>query len=146
MINRTVLVGRLTRDPELKYTGNGIPVATFTLACDRPKRRDAEGERQTDFIRCVAWRQSAEFLSNYGSKGRLTGVDGRIQVRQYEASDGQQRTSVEVVANSVQLLDRKPEGTEANSSPNTTPSEAPSNEAFENGTNTFEPDDNDMPF
>lgn len=146
MINRTVLVGRLTRDPELKFTPNGIATTTFTLACDRPKRRDAEGEPKTDFIRCVAWRQSAEFITSYGSKGRVVGVDGRVQVNQWTDNDEKRHTMTEVLAERVQLLDPRPEGTSASSSPNTTPSEAPSNEAFENGTNTFEPDDNDMPF
>ncbi|HIE52628.1 MAG TPA: single-stranded DNA-binding protein [Armatimonadetes bacterium] len=91
MVNRIVLVGRLTRDPELRYTPNGVPVAQFRIAVDRPFR-NARGERETDFINVVAWRQSAEFVHQYLSKGRLVGVDGRLQIRSYTTQDGQQRT------------------------------------------------------
>ena len=111
MINRTVLVGRLTQDPELRHVGDGTAVANFTLAVDRSAKKDESGEKPVDFIRCVAWRQSAEFLSNYGSKGRVVGVDGRIQVRQWTDDDEQKHTMTEVVAERVQLLDRKPADT-----------------------------------
>jgi len=104
MINRVVLIGRLTRDPELRYTPSGLPVATFTLAVNRPFK-NAQGERQTDFIRCVAWRQQAEFVANYLTKGRLTAVDGRLQIREWTTQDGQRRTSAEVVADNVTGLE-----------------------------------------
>ena len=103
MINNIVLVGRLTRDPELKYTPSGTAVATFTLAINRRFNKE-----QTDFVDIVAWRQSAEFIANYGGKGRLTGVEGRIQVRTYETKEGQKRKVMEVIADHVQLLDKAP--------------------------------------
>lgn len=105
-LNRVVLIGRLTRDPELKYTPSGVPVANFTIAVDRNVAPNAQGEKETDFIPCVAWRQSAEFAGNYLQKGRLVAVDGRIQVRRYQTQDGQSRTSTEVVCERVQGLDR----------------------------------------
>lgn len=105
-INRVVLVGRLTRDPELKYTPSGVPVAHFTVAVDRNQAPNAQGEKETDFIPCVAWQKSAEFAANYLQKGRLVGVDGRIQVRRYQTQDGQNRTFTEVVCDRLQGLDR----------------------------------------
>lgn len=101
MFNRVVLVGRLTRDPELKYTPNGTAVATFSLAINRKFNRE-----ETDFIDVVAWRQNAEFCANYGSKGRLTLVEGRIQVRTYETQEGQKRKVTEVVADELRFLDK----------------------------------------
>jgi single-strand DNA-binding protein len=101
-----VLIGRLTRDPELKYTPNGTAVAQFTLAVDRNVSANAQGERETDFIDCVAWRQSAEFAANYLHKGRLVGVEGRLQVRRWQAQDGSPRSKTEVVCDRVQGLDR----------------------------------------
>lgn len=87
MLNRIVLIGRLTQDPELRYTKNGIAVASFTLAVDR-RYKNAEGERETDFIDVVVWRQQAENCANYLSKGKLCAVDGSLQLRSYEAKDG----------------------------------------------------------
>lgn len=101
MFNRVVLVGRLTRDPELKYTPNGTAVATFSLAVNRKFNRE-----ETDFIDVVAWRQTAEFCANYGSKGRLTLVEGRLQVRTYETQEGQKRKVTEVVADELRFLDK----------------------------------------
>lgn len=101
MLNRTILIGRLTRDPELKYTPQGTAVCTFSLAVDRKFNKD-----ETDFINCVAWRQSAEFIATYGGKGRLVAVEGRIQVRSYENKDGDKRKATEVVADDVRLLDK----------------------------------------
>jgi single-strand DNA-binding protein len=108
MINRIVLVGRLTADPELRYTGSGVPVVTFRLAVDR-SFTDASGERQTDFINIVAWRQRAEFAANYLGKGRLVAVDGRLQIRQWTTQDGQRRQTAEVVADELSPLDRRRE-------------------------------------
>lgn len=104
MLNRIILIGRLTRDPELRYTGQGTPVTTLRIAVDRPKSKD--GEKQTDFIDVVAWRQSAEFAANYLTKGRLISVDGRLQTRTWVAQDGTKRWSSEVVADNIQGLDR----------------------------------------
>lgn len=114
MINSIVLVGRLTRDPELRYTPNGRAVAGFTLAVDRrfPNQR---GERETDFVDIVVWGKTAETCANYLTKGRLTGVEGRLQIRSYE-KDGQRRRVAEVVADNVTFLDR---GNRASSGGNT---------------------------
>lgn len=108
MLNRVILIGRLTRDPELKYTASGIAVANFSLAVDRPKKSGAE--KETDFINIVTWRQSAEFAANYLTKGRLISVEGRLQVRSWVAQDGTKRYATEVVADSVNGLDRPKEG------------------------------------
>ena len=105
MLNRIVLIGRVTADPELRYTGSGIPVANFRLAVDRPFS-SASGERQTDFINIVAWRQRAEFAANYLTKGRLVAVDGRLEIREWTTQEGQRRRTAEVVADQVQGLDR----------------------------------------
>jgi single-strand DNA-binding protein len=105
MYNRIILIGRLTRDPELRYVPSGAPVASFTLAVDRPFR-DQQGNRETDFIDVVAWRKLAEQVSQYMSKGRMVAVEGRLQIRSYEAQDGQKRKVAEVVADGVRFLDR----------------------------------------
>lgn len=106
MINSTVLVGRLTRDPELKYTGNNIAVASFSLAVNRDFK-DANGERETDFINCVIWRQQAENLANWAKKGALIGITGRIQTRSYENQQGQRIYVTEVVAENFQMLESR---------------------------------------
>ncbi len=105
MLNRIVLIGRLTREPELRFTSAGTAVANFTLAVDR-QRPNSQGEREADFIRIVVWGKQAETCSNYLSKGRLVAVDGRLQISKYQGQDGQNRTSAEVVAESVRFLDR----------------------------------------
>ncbi len=105
MYNRIILIGRLTRDPELRYVPSGAPVASFTLAVDRPFR-DQQGNRETDFIDIVAWRKLAEQVSQYMSKGRMVAVEGRLQIRSYETQDGQKRKVSEVVADGVRFLDR----------------------------------------
>lgn len=108
-MNHIVLIGRLTRDPELRYTPNGVAVSNFDLAVDRPTT-NAQGERETDFIRIVAWQKQAELCANYLKKGRLVGVEGRLQIRGYETQDGQKRRVAEVVASFVQFLDRGDSG------------------------------------
>lgn len=115
MVNKVFLVGRLCTDPELKYTPSGIAVANFRVAVDRPFA-NASGERETDFIDVVTWRQNAEFVNTYLTKGRLVLVEGRLQVRQWQTPDGQRRRNTEVVADHVRALDRpreKSEGGEA---------------------------------
>lgn len=104
MMNRVVLVGRLTKDPDLRYTPNGVPVATFTLAVNRTFTNQ-QGEREADFINCVIWRRPAENVANYLKKGSLAGVDGRIQSRSYDGQDGKRVYVTEVVADSVQFLE-----------------------------------------
>lgn len=108
--NKIILIGRLTRDPELRYTPNGTPVAHFTLAVDR-RRPSKEGERETDFIDIVAWQKLAEICQQFLGKGRLVAVEGRLQIRNYETQDGQKRKAVEVIANEMQILD-KPKNTD----------------------------------
>ncbi|MFT8318091.1 MAG: single-stranded DNA-binding protein [Sporolactobacillus sp.] len=106
MINRVVLVGRLTKNPELRYTPNGVAVTSFTLAIDRPFSNQ-QGEREADFIPVVVWRRQAENAANYLLKGSLTGVDGRIQTRSYENNEGRRVYVTEVIADSVQFLEPK---------------------------------------
>ncbi|MDO4581420.1 MAG: single-stranded DNA-binding protein [Bacillota bacterium] len=103
MLNRVVLIGRLTRDPELRYTQSGVAVASFTLAVDR-NFKNAAGERETDFIDITVWRQQAENCANYLSKGKLAAVDGSLRLRTYEAQDGSKRKACEVVADNVRFL------------------------------------------
>jgi single-strand DNA-binding protein len=105
-MNTIILIGRLTRDPELRYTQQGTPVASFTLAVDRPFT-NAQGQKDADFIDCVAWRKLGETVGNHLSKGRLVAVEGRLQIRSYEAQDGTKRRAAEVVADSVQFLDSR---------------------------------------
>ena len=105
MLNRIVLIGRLTADPELRYTNSGTAVATFTLAVDRA-RPNQNGERETDFINIVVWQKQAETCAQYLHKGRLAAVDGRLQIRSYENREGQKVRVAEVVAESVRFLDR----------------------------------------
>lgn len=112
MMNKVILIGRLANDPELKYTPSGIPVTTFRLAVDRPLSAEARQngqEKQADFIDIVAWRQAAEFASNYLGKGRLVAVDGRLQIRQYTAQDGTNRRVAEVVVDQLKSLERPKE-------------------------------------
>lgn len=104
-MNRVTLVGRLTKDPELKYTASNIAVISFTVAVDRTYK-NANGEKQTDFINCVVWRKQAENMAKYTHKGSLIGIDGRIETRSYD-KDGQKVYVTEVIADSVQFLDTK---------------------------------------
>lgn len=105
-LNRVVLTGRLTRDPELKYTSNGTAVANGTIACNRPFK-NRQGENEADFINFVVWKKPAESLANYMNKGSMIGLDGRLQSRSYENKNGQMVYVTEVVADSVQFLESK---------------------------------------
>lgn len=106
MLNQVVLIGRLTHDPELRYTaGSGVPVTTFTLAVDRPFTNQ-QGEREADFIKIVTWRKQAENCANYLKKGSQCAVSGRLQIRSFDDSQGVRRKVAEVVANDVRFLDR----------------------------------------
>ncbi|MDG4969280.1 single-stranded DNA-binding protein [Lactococcus lactis] len=143
MINNVVLVGRITRDPELRYTPQNQAVATFSLAVNR-QFKNANGEREADFINCVIWRQQAENLANWAKKGTLIGVTGRIQTRNYENQQGQRVYITEVVADSFQMLESKGgtkqnEESQNNTAPNLareTPHEIPGTEIS----------DDDLPF
>jgi len=120
MLNHIVLMGRLTRDPELRRTGSGVAVASFTLAVDRDFGNRESGEKETDFIDIVAWRNTAEFVSKYFSKGRMACVSGRLQIRNWQDKDGNKRRSAEVVADNVYFGDSKRDG-------------APSSQGFDSG-------------
>lgn len=137
MLNRTILVGRLTKDPDLRYTPNGVPVATFTLAVNRPFTNQ-QGEREADFINIQVWRKTAESAANYLRKGSLAGVDGRIQTRNFEGQDGKRVYITEVVAESVQFLEPKKDNQQRN--------EQRSEDPFSNDGQTIDISDDDLPF
>jgi single-strand DNA-binding protein len=109
MLNKVILIGRLTKDPELRFTTSGIAVATFTIAVDRPFANQ-QGQRETDFIRIKVWRKLAEVVANNLGKGRLVAVDGRLQVSSYDAQDGTRRYETNVIADDVRFLDWPKEG------------------------------------
>lgn len=110
MLNRIILMGRLTKDPELRTTRSGATVASFSLAVDRDFKDKSTGEKTTDFIDCIAWRNTAEFVSRYFSKGRMAVVVGSLQIRAWEDKDGNKRRTAEVIAESVYFGDSKREG------------------------------------
>ncbi|HEP1437513.1 single-stranded DNA-binding protein ssb [Streptococcus pyogenes] len=116
MINNVVLVGRMTKDAELRYTASQVAVATFTLAVNR-RFKEQNGEREADFINCVIWRQSAENLANWAKKGTLIGITGRIQTRNYENQQGQRVYVTEVVAESFQVLESRNQQQSGQSNP-----------------------------
>ena len=107
MLNHITIMGRLTRDPELRRTGSGIAVASFTVAVDRDFGSRDGGEKETDFIDCVAWRQTGEFVSKYFTKGRMIVVSGRLQIRSWTDKDGNKRRTAEVVADNCYFGDSK---------------------------------------
>ena len=106
MLNKIIIMGRLTRDPELRRTGSGTAVTSFSLACDRDFKSQS-GEKETDFIEIVAWKNTAEFVSKYFSKGRMAVVEGRLQIRDWTDKAGNKRTTAEVVADNVYFADSK---------------------------------------
>ena len=162
MLNRIVLIGRLTQDPELRYTNSGTAVATFSLAVDRA-RPNQNGERETDFINIVVWQKQAETCAQYLHKGRLAAVDGRLQIRSYDNREGQKVRVAEVVAESVRFLDRGDNNGSSSSGNNggnnnhsqSGGSRAPSRPAstsnydddpFADDTQTIDINDDDLPF
>ena len=110
MLNHIVIMGRLVRDPELRRTGSGVAVTSFSLAVDRDFGKNENGEKETDFIDCVAWRQTGEFVSKYFAKGRMAVVSGRLQIRSWTDKEGNKRRTAEVVADNVYFGDSKREG------------------------------------
>ena len=106
MLNKIIIMGRLTRDPELRRTGSGTAVTSFSLACDRDFKSQS-GDKDTDFIEVVAWKNTAEFVSKYFSKGRMAVVEGRLQIRDWTDKSGNKRTTAEVVADNVYFADSK---------------------------------------
>ncbi len=151
MLNKVVLIGRLTRDPELRYTpGNGVAVCNFGLAVERPFT-NRQGEREVDFINIVTWRNVAETCANHLGKGRLVAVDGRIQVRSYEDNEGQKKTFVEVVGENVKFLDWPKDQSRSSSSENREPSrdsnrDSTSRDGFGIGGEEYHVDEDDVPF
>lgn len=107
MLNHITLMGRMVRDPELRSTQSGTPVCSFTLACDRDFKTKDSGEKETDFIDCVAWRSTAEFVSKYFTKGRMIALDGRLQAQNWTDRDGNKRVSTEIVAENAYFADSK---------------------------------------
>jgi single-strand DNA-binding protein len=142
MINRVILVGRITKDPEIRYTSNNIATVSFTIACNRTYT-SANGETQTDFINCVAWRNQAEFLSRYVKKGYLVGVEGRIQTRSYQANDNTTRYVTEVVCDSVQNLQAR--NSESGNNYQAQPTNT-QNQKVESEANFSDITDDDLPF
>lgn len=116
MLNRVILIGRLTKDPELRYAPSGVAVTQFTLAVDRPYSGE---NKETDFIPTVAWRQLAETVANYVRKGRLVAVEGRMQVRNYENNEGKRVFVTEVIAENVRFLDTNKDGSQSAAKPDT---------------------------
>ncbi len=110
MLNRIVLMGRLVADPELRTTPSGVTVATFRVACDRDFKNKQTGERETDFVNVVVWRQTAEFVSRYFSKGRMAVIEGRLQIRNYTDRENNKRSVAEVVAENVYFGDSRRDG------------------------------------
>ena len=136
MLNKVSLVGRLCKDPELRYLGNGTAVANFTLAVNRTFK-NKNGEREADFINIVVWRKQAENVANYTHKGSLVAVAGRIQTRSYEGKDGQRRYITEVVAEEVHFLDSKKQSNNSNYS---------SSSDLPDGLYPLDGDEDDLPF
>lgn len=149
MINRVILVGRLTKNPEFRTTPSGVNVATFTLAVNRTFT-NAQGEREADFINCVVFKKQAGNVNKYLSKGKLAGVDGRIQSRSYENKEGQRVFVTEVVTDSVQFLEPKNNGQANNVSKGQQPgtnNQRPSNDnPFANSNGPIDIKDDDLPF
>lgn len=140
MLNSITLMGRLVADPELRRTGSGIAVASMTIAVDRDYSGKDSGEKETDFIDIVAWRQTAEFASKYFAKGRMMAVHGRLQIRTWTDKDGNKRKSAEVLADSVYFADSKKESDSAGTRYQSTAPAQPAN--FE----TLDYDDGQLPF
>jgi single-strand DNA-binding protein len=114
MLNNITIMGRMTADPELRRTNSGVPVASFTLAVDRDFK-NGNGEKETDFIECVAWKNTAEFVSKYFGKGRMAVVSGRLQIRSWNDKDGNKRRTAEIVADNVYFGDSKNDNGNQNS-------------------------------
>lgn len=116
MLNRTIMMGRLTRDPELRHTQSGTAVCSFSIACDRDFK-NASGEKDTDFFDCVAWRQTAEFVSQYFTKGRMAAVTGRLQNRSWTDNEGNKRRTTELIIDNIYFGDSKPKDAGAGEPP-----------------------------
>ena len=142
MLNHIVIMGRLTRDPELRYTQSQTPVVSFSVAVDRDFGGRDGGEKQTDFIDCVAWRSTAEFVSKYFRKGSMVVVSGRLQIRDWQDRDGNKRRSAEVVADNVYFGESKRREDGGNSYDSNRGASAPARSGFEE----LSDDDGELPF
>ena len=141
MLNHITIMGRLTRDPEMRTTQSGVAVASFTLAVDRDFGGRDGGEKQTDFIDCTAWQHTAEFVSKYFSKGRMAVVSGRLQIDNYTDNDGNKRKSAKVVADNIYFGDSKKDGATGGQS-----DEAASFTPAPSGFVTVDVDNSELPF
>ena len=163
MLNHIVIMGRLTRDPELRYTANNIPVAAFTVAVDRDYSNKDGGQKETDFINCVAWRSTAEFVQKYFAKGSMIVVSGRLQIRDYSDKSGNKRTAAEINADNVYFGESKRRddggdygrgndygGSRGSDYSRSESYRAPSRDSFENARTSFREispeEDGDLPF
>lgn len=152
MLNKIIIMGRLTRDPELRSTQNGTAVAFFTLAVDRDGKDKQTGERAVDFIDCVAWRQTAEFVSRYFSKGRMAVVEGRLQLRDWTDKEGNKRRAAEVMVGSIYFGDSKRDAEAAGTFTGGYSSPAPTGGAYApppsmgDQFSELEEDDGELPF
>lgn len=157
-MNKVFLIGRLTRDPELRYTSSNLPVATFSLAVNR-NFTGQSGERETDFINIVVWRKQAENVKNYLTQGSQVAIDGRIQTRSYDGEDGKKRYITEVVADNVEFLGSKGSGSSSNSSmtnsnnditpsdfSDSMPTTSVKNDPFSDFGSSIEINDDELPF
>ncbi|MGG0757299.1 single-stranded DNA-binding protein [Brevibacillus laterosporus] len=139
MLNRVILIGRLTKDPDMKYTPNGVAVTTFTIAVDR-RFSGQGGEKETDFIGIVAWRQLADLCTNYLRKGKQCAVEGRLQTRSYDNKEGKKVFVTEVIAENVQFLSSQ------GSEPSVNKKTSPSNDPFSDTGKPINISDDDLPF
>lgn len=143
MLNKAIIIGRLTRDPELRYTQSNVPVCSFSLAVERD-RKDQNGNRQTDFIDCVAWNKQAEFVSQWFSKGKMAIVVGRIQSRNWQDKNGNKRTSIEVNCDEITFGESKK--SEIHASESNSSNVPQSYEVPENDFTELSESDDDVPF
>lgn len=156
MLNRIILMGRLVADPELRQTPNGVSVASFRIAVDRNYQSKETGERQADFISCVAWRQTGEFISRYFQKGRMIALEGSLQTRNYEDKTGAKRTAYEVIVDQAYFADSKPAGGQTSAGTTPFPTQPPQFEEPQRGNSLsvgdfgnfeeIDTDDGDLPF
>lgn len=156
MLNRVVLMGRLVADPELRQTPNGVFVASFKIAVDRNYQQKDTGERQADFISCVAWRQTGEFISRYFQKGRMIALEGSLQTRNYEDKTGARKTAYEVIVDQAYFADSKPAGGQTSAGTTPFPTQPPQFEEPQRGNSLsvgdfgnfeeIDTDDGDLPF
>lgn len=144
MLNRSILIGRLTKEPQLRYTPAGVAVCQFTLAVDRPFSGPDKTEREADFINCVVWRQLAETCANYLSKGRLAAVEGRIQVRNYDNNEGKRVYVTEVVCDNVRFLESQGSGSKKSDSGHS--ELKPQTDPFIDDGKPIDISDDDLPF